>query len=289
MKCSLIAILLIFFLTLPFFGLSQDDDRSKIFDVHLHAQKDIQKQFENFKKYHIVSGAFSSSSDKVEKYRTEMHIKLLFGLMFPCPNGIVPYSGQKCFADGKEFPDINWVRQQILDKKVDFLGELLNEYDGISPSDSVMFPYYALAQEFNLPVGVHTGGIGPGNLSPHNDPAMGNPILMKSILIKYPGLKIWIMHAGLPYLKETLDILADYPQVYADISVIANPDIVDSVEFHSYMNSLIKAGFEDRLMFGSDNGDYEKMIKAVSDLSFLTSEQKEKIFYKNAVRFFGNK
>jgi len=276
-------------LLLPIFSTAQTNNPSKVFDVHLHAQKDMAKQFEDFKKYNIVLGAFSSSWDYEEKYRTKTKTKLLFGLMFPCPNGIVPYSGQKCFTNGKEFPDVIWVRQQIIDKKIDFIGELLNEYYGISPADTIMFPYYALAQEFNLPVGIHTGGYGPGNLSPNANLSMGNPILMKDILIKFPGLKIWVMHAGLPHLKETLTILADFPPVYADISVIANPDIEDKNKFQSYMKSLINAGFENRLMFGSDNGDYAKMIKAVNELDFLTHDQKEKIFYKNAEQFFGNK
>jgi len=275
-------------LFLPFFGISQNATPSMIFDVHLHAQKDLNKQFDNFKKYNIVRGAFSSSMDNVEKYRTESKIKLLFGLMFPCTNGIVPYSGQKCFKDGKDFPDVQWVRQQIIDKKIDFLGEIINEYYGISPSDSVLFPYYKLALEFDLPVGIHTGGIGPNNLSPNNNPAMGDPMVMKGALRRFPDLKIWIMHAGMPHLKSTMTIFENYPQVYADISVIANPDITDKNEFHSYMKSLIDAGFENRLMFGSDNGDYTKMIRAVNELDFLTPEQKEKIFYKNAGRFFGN-
>jgi hypothetical protein len=257
-----------------------------IFDVHLHAQKDVNKQFDDFKKYNIVKGAFSSSMDNVEKYRAETKTKLLFGLMFPCANGIVPYSGQKCFKDGREFPDVHWVRQQIIDKQIDFLGEIINEYYGISPSDSNLFPYYKLALEFNLPVGIHTGGIGPNNLCPNYNLAMGDPILMKDILKRFPGLKIWIMHAGMPHLKETLTIFSDYPQVYADISVIANPDISDKDEFYSYMKSLIDAGFENRLMFGSDNGNYAKMIRAVNELDFLTAQQKEKIFYKNAERFF---
>jgi hypothetical protein len=289
MKLFIRIIYLVNLSLLPFPVIAQNYNPSKIFDVHLHAQKDMNKQLQDFKKYNIIRGAFSSSWDNVEKYRTVTGVKLLFGLMFPCPNGIVPYSGQKCFNNGKEFPDVNWVKQQILDKKIDFLGELLNEYYGVSPADSIMFPYYALAREFNLPVGIHTGGVGPGNLCPNVDSSMGNPILMKDILIKFPGLKIWIMHAGLPYLKETLTILAAYPQVYADISVIANPDIKDKDEFQSYMKSLINAGFENRLMFGSDNGDYTKMIKAVNELDFLTFLQKEKIFYKNADRFFGNK
>ncbi|SDL75887.1 Amidohydrolase [Daejeonella rubra] len=271
--------------------LTSCEDKNKykgdIFDTHLHAAQDINKQFAGLEKHKIVRGAVSSSWDNQEAYRTSTKTGFLIGLMFPCPNGIVPYSGQKCFSDGREFPDIAWIRQQIIDKKIDFFGELLNEYYGISPSDSIMFPYYELAQEFKLPVGIHTGLAGPNNLCPNYNPLMGDPALMKDILIRFPGLKVWIMHAGAPYLKGTLEILRDYPQVYADISVLANPDIFKKPDFNAYMKSLIDSGFEDRLMFGSDNGDLDKIINSVNELDFLTVEQKEKIFFKNAETFFG--
>jgi predicted TIM-barrel fold metal-dependent hydrolase len=152
-----------------------------------------------------------------------------------------------------------------------------------------MFPYYALAQEFNSPVGIHTGLSGPNNLSPNYDSTMGNPGLMENILIKYPGLRVWIMHAGAPYLTGTLAIMAKYPNVYLDISVIDNPDIVSKKDFHTVIKLLIDAGFEDRIMFGSDNAGYAKIINAVKELDFLTAKQKEKIFYINAQRFFRKK
>jgi hypothetical protein len=42
-------------------------------------------------------------------------------------------------------------------------------------------------------------------------------------------------------------------------------------------------------MFGSDNGDLSKIITAINELDFLSVEQKEKIFYKNADRFFNTR
>jgi hypothetical protein len=259
----------------------------KIFDAHLHFKKDIAAQVKQFENHNIVGGAISGSWISGENYRTGINQKLLFGLMLPCPGGIVPYGGPKCFADGEEFPDINWVRDQILKHKIDFFGELLNEYYGISLSDSSMFPYYALAQELKIPIGIHTGLAGPNHGCPNYNPSMGDPELMRGFLKKFPGLKVWIMHAGAPYLKGTLGILKDYPSVYVDISVISDPDIVTKNDFHSYMKLLVEAGFEDRLMFGSDGGDFSKIIPTINELDFLNTQQKEKIFYKNAQRFFG--
>jgi predicted TIM-barrel fold metal-dependent hydrolase len=39
-------------------------------------------------------------------------------------------------------------------------------------------------------------------------------------------------------------------------------------------------------MFGTDNGNIDKVIGAVRGLPFLSREQKDKIFYQNAERFF---
>jgi predicted TIM-barrel fold metal-dependent hydrolase len=75
-------------------------------------------------------------------------------------------------------------------------------------------------------------------------------------------------------------------QVYADISVISNPEIVPAERFANIMKTFIDAGLEDRLMFGTDNGNIDKVIGAVRGLPFLSREQKDKIFYQNAERFF---
>jgi predicted TIM-barrel fold metal-dependent hydrolase len=206
--------------------------------------------------------------------------------MFPCPNGKVPYSLQLCYDNGQEWPPLNWIEQQIKENKIDFLGEVLNEYYGISPSDSLLFPYYALAEKYNLPVGIHTGGAGPNHGSPNFKIEMGNPLLLEKMLLRFPQLKVWIMHSGDQYYKETIDVMDRYDHVYADISVISNPDIVPSAQFKIIMKAFLEAGLEDRIMFGSDNGDIEKVISSLHEVDFLSREQKDKIFYKNAERFF---
>ncbi|HEY5745560.1 MAG TPA: amidohydrolase family protein [Chryseolinea sp.] len=262
----------------------------EVFDTHLHGHFDVDKRAKETKEYaqnNITRAAITCPWNTQQPYRAMAKPKFLYGMIFPCPNGIVPYGGPKCFENGKDFPDPQWVRQQIRDHKIDFLGELVNEYYGISMSDSVMFPYYALAQEFNIPIGMHSGLAGPDHGCPNFDPLMGDPQLLKDVLVAFPKLKVWLMHAGAPYLKGTLDIMSAYPTVYADVSVIANPDIVTKDAFYSYMKSLVDAGLTDRLMFGSDGGDISRMIGRVNELDFLTKTQKEDIFHKNAERFFG--
>lgn len=94
------------------------------------------------------------------------------------------------------------------------------------------------------------------------------------------------MHGGGPFVKECIEMMKAYPGLYADISVLNNPNIIPAKDFATVMKEFIDAGLEDRLMFGSDNADIKKCIAAVEQLDFLSAKQKEKIFNQNAMKFF---
>jgi hypothetical protein len=258
----------------------------KFFDVHLHGAKDPSVQVASLKKSGVYKAAISSSWELQNSYRELNGTSFLYGLMLPCPNGKVPYSLQPCYSDGKDWPPIEWVEQQIREKRIDFFGEILSQYYGISAGDSLLFPYYTLAQQYQLPVGIHTGGAGPDHGSPDFSMEMGNPVMIEKLLVQFPSMKIWIMHAGDQHYKETIRIMRENKKVYADLSVLSNPFIVPAERFAPIMKEFIAAGLEDRLMLGTDNGPAEKVIQAVEGLDFLTDQQKDKIFYQNAERFF---
>lgn len=258
----------------------------KVFDVHLHGSKEPASQLQHLKNAGVYKAAISTSWNLQNTYRSSSDVNLLFGLMFPCPNGKVPYSLQPCFEGGEEWPSVSWVEEQVRNRKIDFFGETLSQYFGISSSDSLLFPYYALAEKYNLPVGVHTGGAGPNHGSPNFKMEMGDPALLKKMLARFPNLKLWIMHGGDQFNEGAIAIMREHKKVYADISVLSNPQIVPADRFSLIMKKFIDAGLEDRLMFGSDNGSIEKVIDAVEALTFLSNEQKEKVFYKNAEEFF---
>src|SRR5687767_5734966 len=116
------------------------DKAIKVFDVHLHGSKDPGSQLAALNKAGVYKAAISLSWELQETYRGKDETKLLFGLMFPCPNGKVPYSLQPCFANGDHWPDPAWVEEQIKTRRIDFLGEVLSQYYGISPSDSSLYP-----------------------------------------------------------------------------------------------------------------------------------------------------
>lgn len=258
-----------------------------VFDVHLHGAKDPAAQLATLQQAGVYKAAISTSWNLQNSYRAiDKKPGLLFGLMFPCPEGKVPYSLQPCFEDNSHWPPLQWVEEQVKAGKIDYLGEILSQYYGISPADSLLFPYYALAVKYNLPVGIHTGAAGPGHGSPHFKMEMGNPSLLLPVLQAFPSIKLWVMHAGDQHYKETIQLMRSYKKVYADISVLSNPDIVPADRFTSIMKEFIDAGLEDRLLFGSDNGNINKVINAVEAIPFLSARQKKKIYYRNAERFF---
>jgi hypothetical protein len=258
----------------------------KFFDVHLHGANDAPAQVAALKNARVYKAAMSSSWELQNSYRTIQGIDFLYGLMLPCPNGKVPYSLQPCYTDGSDWPPVDWVEQQVKNKKIDFFGEILSQYYGISSADSLLLPYYRIAVKYELPVGIHTGGAGPDHGSPNFSLEMGNPLLIEKLLVQFPTLKIWIMHAGDQYYPETIRIMRANNKVFADISVLSNPFIVPAERFAAIMKDLIEAGLEDQLMLGTDNGPVEKVIQAVESLTFLNEDQKDKIFYKNAEAFF---
>lgn len=262
---------------------------AKIFDVHLHGNPSVEHQLNDLKDHGVYKAAVSTSWPLQQRYSDADSLEILHGLMVPCPDGRVPYSLQPCFDDGTEWPPLDWVEGLMKGGKLDFLGEVLTQYYGISSSDTSMHPYYALAEMYAVPVGIHTGSAGPDHGSRNFKEEMGNPLLLKEILDRFPKLRVWIMHAGLPFYEETIEILKAYPHVYLDVSAINNPHIIKPEVFSQVMKSLVDAGFEGRIMFGSDNGDIEVMIRAITSLPFLSEDQKENILFRNAERFFATR
>jgi predicted TIM-barrel fold metal-dependent hydrolase len=59
--------------------------------------------------------------------------------------------------------------------------------------------------------------------------------------------------------------------------------------FYGQLKRLIDAGFEKRIMWGSDQMVWprtiEVAIKTIEDATFLSARQKRDIFYNNAARF----
>ena len=171
---------------------------------------------------------------------------------------------------------------------VEVFGEITNQYAGIAPDDERMDPYWALAEELDLPVAIHVGTGPPGVRylgAEGYRAALHSALTLEPVLVKYPRLRVYVMHAGWPMLDDMLALMYAHPQVYVDVGVIS----FTSPNFLEYLEGLVDAGFGKRIMFGSDQmvwpGVIERAIDRIEGADFLSAEQKRDIFDNNAARF----
>ena len=190
-----------------------------------------------------------------------------------------------------ELISLDTLRQKYVDGKLHILAEMAPMYKGILPTDERVTPYFDLAEELNLPVGYHLLPGGPPGaaytFAPKLRAAQAKPLQFEEILVSHPKMKIYIIHAGWPYLEDMKALMYAHPQVYVDIGVI--DWLLPRQEFHNYLKGLVDAGFGNRIMYGSDQMIWvdaiDDAIDAVNAADFLSKEQKADIFYNNAAQF----
>ena len=185
----------------------------------------------------------------------------------------------------RDFPDVNELREGYRAGRLKGMGEIGTQYAGIAANDPRIEPYFALAEEFDVPVLIHLGGGGAPN--PTLRISIGRPLLLEEVLVRHPKLRISIENAGHPFFEEIVALMGQYPQVYADVSTITW--LRPRSSFHRYLRNLMEAGLGKRIMFGSDAVDQldaiPLAIEAIESADFFTAEQKRDIFYNNAARF----
>jgi predicted TIM-barrel fold metal-dependent hydrolase len=188
-------------------------------------------------------------------------------------------------------PSVDSLRAWFARGRYALLGEVTIQYEGVEPGDPAFEPYLALAEELDIPVGIHIGPGPPGAPylgSPKYRARMHSPLLLEEALVRHPRLRLYVMHAGWPMIDDLLALLWAYPQVYAGVGVISFA--IPPAEFHRYLQRIVEAGFGKRIMFGSDQMVWpdalEFAIRNIEGATYLSTEQKRDIFYNNAARFF---
>jgi len=269
--------------------------RKPIIDVHMHSEslsnlkewgpnpvsglkapesveEHIKQTLLMMDRYNIVLVIASGDLETVEQLRKSAPERIWAGPSFAIPGY-----------------DIERMRALYKSGQLRILGEVVAQYQGLSPSDQVLDPYFALAESLDIPACIHTGMSFPGitQSSPKFRVSLGNPLLLEELLNRHPKLRVWIAHMGFPFLEETIGILNVYPHVYFDTGAI--DWLWPRNGFYSYLKDLIQAGFEKRIMFGSDQMTWPDAIgmavEAIEKADFLTEEQKRNILYNNAARF----
>ena len=187
--------------------------------------------------------------------------------------------------------DLAQLREDIKAGRIRMIGEIGAQYMGLLPNDPSFQPYYDIAEEFDLPVGIHMGLANPNapyTCCPKFRTAAGNPQHLEDLLVSRPKLRVYMQHAGYPFLADTIAVMHIHQRLYADVSAIVWALPAD--EFYNYLGALIRAGFGKRLMFGSDQmiwpDNIGRAVERIRNAPNLTPEQKRDILYNNAARFF---
>lgn len=179
------------------------------------------------------------------------------------------------------------IRALVKSGRISILGEAIWQFQGIAPDDKRLEPFWALAEELDVPIAIHLGPGAP-NLAremPYRA-RLGDPLALEDVLSRHPRLRVWVMHAGWPLGDRMLALLAAFPQVHVDLARI---NVLPRAEFHAYLRRLVDAGFGRNIMHGSDQAVWPAIIphtiEGVLAADFLSQEQKRDILCTNAARF----
>jgi len=275
----------------------QESTRPPVIDVHVHSTNTSpQLALDRMKSLNIRFLVVSSLSGDLPQWTGALSAtQFLPGLVFPCAGGRAPITGRPCFDGGTDFPDVTWLTSELKAGRIKVLAELEPQYLGMSPADSRMEPYWQLAEEFDVPVGIHMGP-GPPGIAYESSPvpfkspafrmAMGDPLLLEDVLLRHKRLRLFVMHAGWPQLESMIALMYAHPNVYVDVAALQSQALVPRAAYYRHLRGLVDAGFAKRIMYGSDFPDQTGPgIDAVLAADFLSTDQKADILCNNAARF----
>lgn len=190
---------------------------------------------------------------------------------------------------------VDELRRLHSEGRLDVIGEFMPQYYGKSLTDPEFEPYYALAEELDIPIALHTGlASAPTEIVAAGVRHLyrgdyGSPRGLEAIMNRHPNLRVYLMHAGHPYYADTYALLASYPNIYVEIAYL--PYFLPAKEFHRYLKQLVNSidGMDKRIMFGTDSYLWPEpiglSIRELEKADYLTKEQKNDIFCGNAARF----
>jgi hypothetical protein len=283
------------FFTTSFLSLNLLDTSAQIIDVHLHsytnddyqgglsssnlespktADLHLEQTIEQMNKHNIKYAVVSGSIESVEKYvkADPRFIPGYIDVAKPIPIG--------------EFESL------IKEGKIKVFGEITAVYHGMTLNDPMYAPYLELCEKYDIPVAYHTGGtfpMAPYNGFPKFRLSLGDPFLIEDVLVRYPKLRVYLMHAGENYYQNTVRMLHMYTHLYADLGVLLWIDPFAKYEAVEFLKLAKKANVLDRVLFGTDQMVWpdaiSKSIEFLNQQDFLTEKEKRMILYDNAKTF----
>jgi uncharacterized protein len=159
-------------------------------------------------------------------------------------------------------------------------GHLYPHWFGLAPDHARCYPYYAKCAELDVPVMMQVGQ----NLiysKTRRLPTVARPILLDSIAIDFPELRLIGIHIGVPWTDEMISMCWKHPNVYTAGDAYAPCHWPTS--YVHYANTYGR----EKVLFGTDWPvvDPERAIQDVAALS-LRPDSQRMLLRDNALRVF---
>ncbi|MFP4697499.1 MAG: amidohydrolase family protein [Eubacteriales bacterium] len=162
-------------------------------------------------------------------------------------------------------------------------------YYSIPISDEIYTPIYEIAEEYGVPIVIHTGDMFANSANAE----FSHPLHVNRLALKFKKVNFVIAHFGNPWVMDTAVVISNCTNVYTDLSGFFVGDEKKVKELSNnriYVDNIRRALiFEDnykRIMFGSDwplvpMNPYIEFVKQL-----IPEKYYEDVFYNNAKKIF---
>lgn len=181
--------------------------------------------------------------------------------------------------------DLDELRSLLEDGQIKGL-KLYPGYEPFYPADPKLAPAYALAEEFDVPVMIHTGD----TYARTGKVKYSHPINVDEVAVDFPRVKFLICHLGNPWFRDCMEVVYKNDNVYADISGLVLGNFTD--RFEEYMRRQLQEMLlwgmnPGKVLFGTDwpISSMESYLGFMEELR-LPVKDKQLLFYENAARLF---
>jgi predicted TIM-barrel fold metal-dependent hydrolase len=159
-------------------------------------------------------------------------------------------------------------------------------YEPFYPFDPKLEPVYALAEEFGVPVMIHSGD----TYDPRGKVKYAHPLHIDEVAVDHPNVNFIICHIGNPWIRDCMEVVYKNKNVYTDISGLVLGDFTDRFEryMRQQLHDMLLYGVEaDNVLFGTDwpISSMESYLEFMEEIK-LPPKEMNKIMYENAARLF---
>lgn len=181
--------------------------------------------------------------------------------------------------------DITELRSLLEQKAISGL-KLYPGYEPFYPADPKLAPAYSLAEEFDVPVMIHTGD----TYAPTGKVKFAHPLHVDEVAVDFPRVKFLICHLGNPWFRDCMEVVYKNENVYTDISGLTLGQFTD--RFEAYVRQQLKEMIlwgvnPSKVLYGTDwpLASMESYLDFMDELA-LPARDKELMLFENAMSLF---